>query len=94
MAPPSFGAGRPLPSPDRLLRAAGSPEWSAWIGNVTDILAERHGGLSVQAFSRDPARTAREVVALAQEAGSHAGLAKSRSAAPPVARSGVDDASS
>ena len=61
---------------------AGSPRWSAWTRSMTDILAERHGGMSIQAFNHHPSRTAGEIVAVAQEAEMRAGLRSALDAAP------------
>lgn len=52
----------------------GSRRWLAWFGHVRDILAERHGGVSVQVFNRNAARSKSEVVAVALEAERRAGL--------------------
>ena len=57
---------------------AGSPRWSAWIGAVANILAERHGGMSVMAFNRHPGTTQSSVVAVAVEAETRAGLTARR----------------
>ncbi len=58
---------------------AGSPRWSAWIGAVTDILAERHGGTSVTAFNRHPSTSRLQVIEVAREAEMRAGLSVPRS---------------
>ncbi len=61
---------------------AGSPRWSAWTSAVTEILAERHGGMGIQAFNQHPSRTTGEIVALAREAEIRAGLRAALNAAP------------
>ena len=53
---------------------AGTGRWAAWLGHVRDILTERHGGLSIQRFDRDPSRTKAEVLAVAVEAERRAGI--------------------
>ncbi|MFQ5415380.1 MAG: hypothetical protein ACE5E6_13065 [Phycisphaerae bacterium] len=58
---------------------AGSPCWSAWIGAVTDILAECHGGMSVTAFNRHPGTSRSQVIEVAREAEMRAGLSAPRS---------------
>ena len=57
---------------------AGSPRWSAWISAVTEILAERHGGMNVTAFNRHPATTRSQVIEVAREAERRAGLSARR----------------
>jgi len=57
---------------------AGSPRWSAWLGAVADILTERHDGLSVTAFNRHPGTSRLQVIEVAREAESRAGLSVRR----------------
>lgn len=53
---------------------AGSDRWVAWLDHVTDILAERHGGVDIQAYNRNPSRSKAEVIAVAVEATRRAGI--------------------
>ena len=57
---------------------AGSPRWSAWISAVTEILAERHDGLSVTAFNRHPGTSRSRVIEVAREAEIRAELSMRR----------------
>ena len=66
-----WGAGNAL--------TAGSPRWSMWIGAVADILAERHGRMSVAAFNRHPDTSRSQVIEVACEAERRAGLSAPRS---------------
>lgn len=52
----------------------GTGPWVAWLGHVRDILAERHGGVDIQAYNRDPSRSKAEVIAVAVEATRRAGI--------------------
>ena len=45
----------------------GGETWRAWIRHLTDILAERHGGMSVQRWNREACRTHSEVVAVSMD---------------------------
>jgi len=45
-----------------------------WIKHLTDILAERHGGMSMQRWNRDAGRTHAEVVSVAEEVERRMGL--------------------
>ncbi len=53
---------------------AGSGRWTAWLGHVRDILAERYGGVGVQRFDRNPLRSRAEVLAVAIEAERRLGI--------------------
>ncbi len=56
---------------------AGSKRWVAWLDLVRDILTERHGGVEIQQFNRDPLRTKAEVIAVAVEAERRLGIRSS-----------------
>ena len=58
---------------------AGSKRWVAWLDHVRDILTERHGGVGIQRFDRNPLRTKAEVVAVAVEAERRLGIRSSES---------------
>ena len=92
-APTDVGAGHPLLGMSHPLQGMGHPLPGATRGlrGVRDILAERHG-ITVTAFNLYPGTSRSQVIEVAREAGSHAGLAESRSATPPAARSGADNA--
>ncbi len=52
----------------------GGESWREWIRHLTNVLAERHGGISAQRWNRDAGRTHGEVVALAVEIERRMGL--------------------
>lgn len=52
----------------------GGETWREWIRHLTDILAERHGGMSAQRWNRDAGRTHAQVVAVAEEIERRMGL--------------------
>jgi len=53
---------------------AGSERWTAWLGHVRDILAEKYGGVGVRRFDCNPLRSRAEVIAVAVEAERRAGV--------------------
>jgi len=58
-----------------------SEPWREWFRHLTDILAERYSGVSVQRWNRDVGRTHSEVVAVAEEIELRMGLRDSHARA-------------
>ncbi len=52
----------------------GGETWREWIRHLTDILAERYGGMSVQPWNREAYRTHSEVVAVSMDIERRMGL--------------------